>query len=158
MTVIRIGTSGFSYKDWIEPVYPPDLPERDWLGFYVREFSTVGLNVTFYRIPSKRTVAGWLEKTPDDFLFSVKAFQGLTHEREEPDFAVFVSSLHPLVEAGKFGCVLAQFPLQQPLSRAGRARRAEPAPIAHAGRDSGAAGQGCCRRQMPTLCESPAAQ
>ena len=49
-------------------------------------------------------------KTPDDFLFSVKAYQGLTHERKAPDFAGFVSALQPLAEAGKLGCVLAQFP------------------------------------------------
>jgi uncharacterized protein YecE (DUF72 family) len=62
--MIRIGTSGFSYKDWVGPVYPAGLPERDWLSFYAREFSTVELNVTFYRIPVQRTVAGWVDKTP----------------------------------------------------------------------------------------------
>jgi uncharacterized protein YecE (DUF72 family) len=108
--VIRIGTSGFSYDDWIGPVYPPDLPARDQLSFYAREFSTVELNVTYYRVPEPRTVYGWARKTPDDFLFSVKAFQGLTHERAEPDFAGFVAALGPLVESGKLGCVLAQFP------------------------------------------------
>lgn len=108
--MIRIGTSGFSYKDWAGPVYPEVLPEREWLGYYAREFSTVELNVTFYRIPAKRLVSGWVERTPADFLFSVKAFQGLTHDREQPDFAEFVDSLQPLIEAKKLGCVLAQFP------------------------------------------------
>ena len=108
--MIRIGTSGFSYKDWIGPVYPDNLPEHDWLSFYAREFSTVELNVTFYRVPSRRTVAGWVEKTPGDFLFSVKAFRELTHERQKPDFAAFVAALQPLVDARKFGCVLAQYP------------------------------------------------
>jgi uncharacterized protein YecE (DUF72 family) len=108
--VIRIGTSGFSYKDWIGPVYPPDLPERDHLGFYAREFSTVELNVTYCRVPDVHTVQGWAAKTPDDFLFAVKAFGGLTHERNAPDFAGFVAALAPLVTAGKLGCVLAQFP------------------------------------------------
>jgi uncharacterized protein YecE (DUF72 family) len=108
--MIRIGTSGFSYKDWIGPVYPPDLPEREHLSFYAREFSTVELNVTYYRIPERYTVQGWARKTPDDFLFSVKAFGGLTHERESPDFAGFVTALQPLIAAGKLGCVLAQFP------------------------------------------------
>jgi uncharacterized protein YecE (DUF72 family) len=108
--VIRIGTSGFSYDDWIGPFYPPDLPAREHLSYYAREFPTVELNVTYYRVPEPRTVSGWVRKTPDDFLFAVKAFQGLTHERGEPDFPGFVSALEPLIESGKLGCVLAQFP------------------------------------------------
>lgn len=108
--MIRIGTSGFSYDDWIGPVYPDGLPARDQLGFYAREFSTVEINVTYYRIPDARTVQGWARKTPAGFLFSVKAFQGLTHEREHPDFPAFQAALAPLIEAGKLGCVLAQFP------------------------------------------------
>ncbi len=108
--MIRIGTSGFSYDDWIGPVYPEGLPARDHLAFYAREFSTVEINTTYYRVPDARMVQGWVNKTPADFLFSVKAYQGLTHEREQPDFAGFTAALRPLVEAGKLACVLAQFP------------------------------------------------
>jgi uncharacterized protein YecE (DUF72 family) len=108
--MIKIGTSGFSYDDWIGPVYPEGLPRSDQLGFYAREFTTVEINATFYRIPGERTVAGWVRKTPPGFLFSVKAYQGLTHEREHADFSSFATSLGPLVESGKLGCVLAQFP------------------------------------------------
>jgi uncharacterized protein YecE (DUF72 family) len=108
--MIRIGTSGFSYKDWVGPVYPDSLRERDWLSFYAEQFSTVELNVTFYRLPTVRNTDAWLRKTPDDFRFTVKAFRGLTHERENPDFAAFAASIRPLKEAGKLGCVLAQFP------------------------------------------------
>lgn len=108
--MILVGTSGFSYKDWVGPVYPASLPEKDWLGHLSREFPTLELNVTFYRVPSARTVAGWAEKTPEGFLFAVKAFQGLTHDRQAPDFAGFVGALEPLSESGKLGCVLAQFP------------------------------------------------
>ncbi len=108
--MIRIGTSGFSYPDWIGPVYPQGMPERDHLGFYAQEFPTVEINMTYYRIPDARMVQGWVRKTPDGFLFSVKAFQGLTHERDQPDFAPFVAAVQPLAEAGKLACVLAQFP------------------------------------------------
>jgi uncharacterized protein YecE (DUF72 family) len=108
--MIRIGTSGFSYDDWVGIVYPDGLPQRDWLSFYAREFSTLELNVTYYRIPAERTVESWVKRTPDDFLFSVKAFQDLTHGREAPDFQPFVLSLRPMLAAGKLGCVLAQFP------------------------------------------------
>jgi uncharacterized protein YecE (DUF72 family) len=108
--MIRIGTSGFSYQDWVGPVYPPKMPEKEWLTYYTSLFSTVELNVTFYRLPTARNMDAWLRKTPDDFRFTVKAFRGLTHEREQPDFAAFSLSIRPLAEAGKLGCVLAQFP------------------------------------------------
>ncbi len=49
--VIKIGTSGFSYDDWVGPVYPPDLPAREHLTYYAERFPTVELNVTYYRVP-----------------------------------------------------------------------------------------------------------
>jgi uncharacterized protein YecE (DUF72 family) len=108
--MIKIGTSGFSYDDWVGPVYPEGLPAREQLSYYAREFFTVEINTTYYRVPNRRLVEGWVQKTPEDFLFAVKAFQGITHEREDPPFVAFVESLAPLRESGKLGCVLAQFP------------------------------------------------
>ncbi len=108
--MIFIGTSGFSYDDWVGPFYPAGLPQRDQLGFYAREFPTVEINTTYYRVPDPRLVQGWVARTPERFLFSVKAYQGLTHEREAPDFPGFVAALRPLTEAGKLACILAQFP------------------------------------------------
>jgi uncharacterized protein YecE (DUF72 family) len=108
--MVRIGTSGFSYRDRVGPFYPPGLKEREWLPFYTRHFSTVELNVTFYRLPAKRTIDAWIERTPADFQFAVKAFRGLTHERAAPDYPAFTQMVRPLAEAGKLACVLAQFP------------------------------------------------
>lgn len=111
MTIL-IGTSGFSYDDWVGPVYPPDLPKADWLHFYAREFPTCELNFSYYRIPDARTLAKMAARVPDGFLFSLKAFQGITHEREDPEplIGVFIRALLPLREAEKFACVLLQFP------------------------------------------------
>ncbi|MCJ7512241.1 MAG: DUF72 domain-containing protein [Anaerolineales bacterium] len=108
--MIRLGTSGFSYDDWVGPVYPVGLPRRGWLGHYAQQFDTVELNVTYYRLPASKTVEGWVAHTPADFLFTVKAHGSLTHERQAPDFAGFVLSAQPLKESGKLACVLAQFP------------------------------------------------
>lgn len=108
--MIRFGTSGFSYEDWIGPVYPADLPKRKWLPFYSQEFDTVELNVTYYRVPSAKIVAGWVERTPENFLFSLKANKSMTHERSDPDFETFRAGIEPLVRSGKLACVLAQFP------------------------------------------------
>lgn len=108
--MIRLGTSGWSYDDWVGPVYPPDLPKGGWLPFIAERVDTLEINVTYYRVPGQRTVAGWVERTPEDFLFSVKANRSLTHGRQDPDFEAFRSGIAPLSESGKMACVLAQFP------------------------------------------------
>ena len=108
--MIRLGTSGFSYDDWIGPVYPEDLPRIQWLPFYSTLFDTVELNVTYYRIPSRKVVEGWVKRTPEEFTFSVKAHRSLTHERKDPDIGLYAESVMPLVEASKLACVLLQFP------------------------------------------------
>lgn len=119
MTIL-IGTSGFSYQDWVGSVYPADLPRREWLAFYSREFPTCELNFTYYRIPTAATLQGLAEKVPPGFLFSVKAYQGITHEREEPQQQIkqFTEALTPLIAEGKFSCVLLQFPYSFHASRA----------------------------------------
>lgn len=108
--MIRLGTSGFSYNDWIGPFYPVGLPQHEWLPYYANEFDTVELNVTYYRVPSQRTVEGWIDRTPDGFTFAVKSHGSLTHERTDPDYEGFRKSLEPLRAAGRLACVLAQFP------------------------------------------------
>jgi uncharacterized protein YecE (DUF72 family) len=111
MTLL-IGTSGFSYKDWVGPVYPEGLPKGQWLNYYAQEFSTCELNFSYYRIPDSRTLSQIAAKVPQGFLFSIKAYRGITHEREDPgpQMEQFSAALAPLIDQGKFACVLAQFP------------------------------------------------
>jgi uncharacterized protein YecE (DUF72 family) len=118
-----IGTSGFSYKDWVGPVYPDGLPKAQWLSFYAQEFLTCELNFSYYRIPDPKTLDRMAAKVPAGFLFTLKAYRGITHERKDPDpqVAAFVAALQPLVDAGKFACVLLQFPHSFHASDANRA-------------------------------------
>ena len=111
MTVL-IGTSGFSYKDWVGPVYPTGLPKKEWLSFFAQEFPTCELNFSYYRIPAARTLEQMADKVPEGFLFTVKAYKGITHERENPgpQMEQFTAALAPLIGAEKFACVLIQFP------------------------------------------------
>ena len=115
MTIL-IGTSGFSYKDWVGPVYPKGLSKQEWLNHYAAEFPTCELNFSYYRIPDGRTLARMAAKVPEGFKFSVKAYKGITHERENAQtpvaaqMAQFKVSLAPLIDDAKFACVLAQFP------------------------------------------------
>ena len=74
-----IGTSGWHYDDWKERFYPRGLAKSRWLEFFARQFSTVELNNTFYRLPSEETVTRWHESTPGGFTFSVKASRYITH-------------------------------------------------------------------------------
>jgi uncharacterized protein YecE (DUF72 family) len=76
---LRIGTSGWSYKDWRGPFYPGDLAQKNWLDWYATQFSTAEINGSFYRTPSLDAVRSWREKTPDDFLFAWKASKFITH-------------------------------------------------------------------------------
>jgi uncharacterized protein YecE (DUF72 family) len=110
--VIKIGTSGYSYDDWKGPVYPDKANKSEFLSLYARLFSTVEINSTYYRIPSPFMFQRLLEKVPPEFDFVVKLSKEFTHEREGFPQAVrpFNEGIKPLVQAGKLGCLLAQFP------------------------------------------------
>src|SRR3954449_2182700 len=115
--MIHIGTSGYSYADWKGPVYPDNIKDNEMLAFYSQQFNTTEINYTYYRMPAARTLAAMAAKVPDDFVFTVKASKELTHEREldeemgtPENFKLFREALTPLIDEGKFGAVLAQFP------------------------------------------------
>jgi uncharacterized protein YecE (DUF72 family) len=110
---IRIGCSGWNYKAWKDEFYE-GKPPRLWLQHYAQHFETVEVNNTFYRLPLKSSVASWVEQTPPEFLFSVKASRYLTHIRRLTDLdggiARYYERLEPLVESPKLGPVLWQLP------------------------------------------------
>jgi uncharacterized protein YecE (DUF72 family) len=110
--MIYVGTSGFQYDDWVGPYYPQDLPKNQWLGYYAKEFNTLEINFTYYRMPSAKAILLMAKKVPDRFLFTVKATQEMTHARERAPklFKEFTQAITPLREADKFGAILAQFP------------------------------------------------
>ena len=114
MKPVRIGCSGWNYPHWRDVVYPQGLAQRRWLEYYATLFDTVEVNTTFYRLPSKSSVAGWVEQTPRDFLFSVKASRYLTHMKRLADLGRgverYYERIEPLVRSPKFGPVLWQLP------------------------------------------------
>ena len=111
---IRIGCSGWNYASWRERVYPNGLPPRGWLAHYASLFDTVEVNATFYRLQKPQHVAQWLEVTPPDFVFAVKASQFLTHMKRLTDLdrgvQRYYDSIAPLAASPKLGPVLWQLP------------------------------------------------
>jgi uncharacterized protein YecE (DUF72 family) len=82
MPELRIGCSGFSYQHWRGIFYPEHLAERRRLGYYSSVFSTVELNVTFYRLPRPATFDLWYKETPPEFGYSVKGSRFITHVKK----------------------------------------------------------------------------
>ncbi len=83
--MIRIGTSGWVYKHWRDVFYPSDLPARAWFTFYAREFDTVEINNSFYRLPSPEMFDAWRKQAPPGFLYAVKASRYITHMKKLKD-------------------------------------------------------------------------
>ena len=106
-----IGTSGWYYKDWLGPFYPKKLPAGEYLSYYASHFSTVEIDSTFYRIPTRKIVTGWYQKTPDNFLFSPKFPQIITHEKRlthcRSELDGFLNNISLLGE--KLGPLILQF-------------------------------------------------
>jgi uncharacterized protein YecE (DUF72 family) len=113
MARILIGTSGYSYVDWVGPVYPPGTRKEEFLSFYAREFPIVELNFSYYAQPSQRTLERMVENTPEGFQFCLKAHRSMTHEigeTWESDIQTFRKGIEPLLGSGRLAAVLLQFP------------------------------------------------
>ena len=77
--MIHVGTSGWQYRDWRGRLYPEGLAQSRWLERYAQVFSTVEVNNSFYRLPSRGIFEKWRDGTPEGFTFVVKASRYLTH-------------------------------------------------------------------------------
>jgi uncharacterized protein YecE (DUF72 family) len=76
---VRIGASGFSYKEWLGHFYPQKLTGAEMLPYYAERLPTVEINYTFRRMPRAPLLEGWAKKTPPGFRFALKATQRITH-------------------------------------------------------------------------------
>lgn len=109
---IVIGTSGYSFADWVGPFYPPGTRPADFLAFYARHFEAVEVNSSYYRVPDAAMFERMVQKTPAGFRFVVKLYQAMTHERSRDPalYRAFLAALAPLKAAGRYDGLLAQFP------------------------------------------------
>jgi uncharacterized protein YecE (DUF72 family) len=139
MAEIRIGTCSWADEALSKHWYPKGLPAGERLAYYAKQFDTVEVDSTYYRLPGEEMVRRWAERTPDSFVMHVKAFGLMTRhpvklESLPPDlrdeaptddkgrverpsrefrgevFRRFLEALEPLRSAGKLGGILFQFP------------------------------------------------
>jgi uncharacterized protein YecE (DUF72 family) len=110
-----LGTSGWSYKEWIGPFYSKE--DKSMLNAYSKVFKTVEIDSTFYRYPSKGMVMGWTRYSPEGFVFTAKLPKLITHTKKlnlnqgiEHDLNNFLELMEPLSLSGKLGCILIQLP------------------------------------------------
>ena len=107
-----LGTSGFAYKEWIGPFYPPGTKSAAMLGYYAGRFNSVEVNYTFRRSPTAAMMETWSGATPEGFVFALKANQGITHFARLKDtserLASFLEAVAPL--GPRLGPVLFQCP------------------------------------------------
>jgi uncharacterized protein YecE (DUF72 family) len=113
MGEILVGTSGFSFPDWIGTVYPKGIKKQEMLPYYegTLGFKTLEVNFSYYTLPSKRTMESFIRRTSADFSYVVKAYKGITHERGEglkEQIRAFIDGVSPLGE--NLRAVLFQFP------------------------------------------------
>jgi uncharacterized protein YecE (DUF72 family) len=108
----RVGTSGFSYDEWVGPFYPDDLPGAGRLAYYAARLPAVEINNTFYRMPSAQVLAGWAARVPDGFRFALKAPRRITHAAKDADPSDAIAHLFHTVESlgDRLGLVLFQLP------------------------------------------------
>jgi uncharacterized protein YecE (DUF72 family) len=109
---VFIGTSGWYYDHWEGILYPPGLAKAKRFDIYARDFNSVEINVTYYRLPSESMVVGWYAKAPEGFIYAVKANKDITHNRKlknaDEVLRRFLQAILPLKE--KLGAILFQLP------------------------------------------------
>jgi uncharacterized protein YecE (DUF72 family) len=107
---IWLGTSGYSYADWVGGFYPAGTRPRRMLAHYVRHFPLVELNFTFYRLPTPAVLARLAEQTPDGFRFVVKLPRTISHEQSPRELPTFRQAVEGLARRDRLMGVLCQLP------------------------------------------------
>ncbi len=112
---ILLGTSGWSYREWIGPFYQKG--EKSMMRAHTKVFKTAEINSTFYAFPSPGTVMGWTRYSPTDQVFCAKIPKLITHDKKlnmedgvEDDLLRYFDLIRPLSLNGKLGCLLIQLP------------------------------------------------
>jgi uncharacterized protein YecE (DUF72 family) len=112
-----IGTSGYSYPDWVGAFYPSGTSADRMFSYYVRQFPLVELNYTFYRPPIPANLVRLARRSPQGFQFIVKLHQAFSHEHDLAGAADFRAAADALQQEGRLLGLLCQYPQQFHYSR-----------------------------------------
>ncbi|HEX7277635.1 MAG TPA: DUF72 domain-containing protein, partial [Acidimicrobiales bacterium] len=116
MAEVYVGTSGWSYPEWLGRFYPNGTAAARMLDFYSRRFPTVEAHATYRRLPTDAALQRWRSQVPPGFRFAPKAHMGISHRRDldgvEDRVAAFLAAVAPLGD--HLGPVLVSLPHQQP--------------------------------------------
>jgi uncharacterized protein YecE (DUF72 family) len=107
---VWIGTSGYSYPDWVGPFYPAGTTPGRMLSLYCQSFPLVELNFSFYRLPTPSMLAGLAERTPAGFQFIVKIPRTLSHDESPADLGAFRQAVEELSRRQRLLGLLCQLP------------------------------------------------
>ncbi len=110
---VRVGISGWTYPPWRGVFFPKKLPHKRELEFAASTFRTIEINGTFYSLQRPSSFQAWADRTPEDFVFSVKASRYITHMRRLRDIEVPLANFFAsgILKLGpKLGPILWQFP------------------------------------------------
>lgn len=112
-SAIHIGCSSYATTSWQPLFFPEGLPRKQWFEYYCKFFDTYELNSTFYRFPTVKSLQAWYDKTPDNFIFSIKVPKTITHIKRLENCKEEIEQFYNIAREGlkdKLGCVLFQLP------------------------------------------------
>lgn len=112
---LRVGTSGYSYAEWADAgFYPRGTPSRAMLTFFLKHFSALELNYTWYQMPRAEAIGRMLAGVPGHVRFAAKLTRTLTHEVDPDQWrkraADYCQGIAPLMQSGQLLAVLIQLP------------------------------------------------
>ncbi len=96
---LRVGTSGYAYREWRGSFYPERLQPSRMLEFYAQRLDAVEINNTFYRMPTETLLLGWKAQVPEGFTFVLKAPRRITHDKRLQDASDDLAHLLRMVSA-----------------------------------------------------------
>lgn len=111
---IFVGCSGWAYPSWKPEFYPANVPAKKLLAYYATRLNSVEVNYTFRSLPTNSMIEAWLAQTGEEFRFSFKAPQRITHilrlKNCRDALEQFARALVPVTEAKRVGIILFQLP------------------------------------------------
>jgi uncharacterized protein YecE (DUF72 family) len=109
---IHLGTSGWSYEDWVGPFYPKQAKPKDFLQIYSSVFDAVEIDSSFYRIPNQSMISQWNKNTPSNFVFCPKFPKKITHDFKLENVGTTLNFFYKTVAGlgDKLGPLVVQLP------------------------------------------------